>query len=164
MEEMQEAKRKSQKASSRMQSEKPRQITFEFVFESWIEDRVKNNYWKNDERGEINTRRLLERYAYPLIGVVGINEIDTSHIHDCLYPIGQNRHSSATKLKGHLFLILQWSIAMKYRKKNDNPADYRDSLGILLEPLQTDRKPKENFAACDLKEIPRLFAELGQLN
>lgn len=138
--------------------------TFENVAEQWLDTRVAANYWARNERGEFNTRRQLELYAYPLIGDIPINSLTPNVVLSCLSPIWQSKPSTAKKLKGTLFKIFRWAIAMGIRSNQENPADYNGSLGILLEPLSVDRKPAENFAACDIKEIPLLFSELRLLH
>ena len=137
--------------------------TFENVAEEWIESRVKANYWAHNQRGESNTRSLLQLYAYPIIGSKPISTLTPSDVLSCLAPIWQTKPSSAKKLKSTIFKIFQWAIAMGIRTDRENPADYNGSLGILLEPLSADQKPSENHAACDVKEIPLLFTELQQL-
>ena len=136
------------------------EMTFERVAEEWIQDRVQHNYWARNNRGEINTRRKLEKYVYPYIGRKNIEEINAEMVRDCLRPIWQSLPSTAKKAKSHIFKIFQWAIALHKREKEVNPASWDGALAVLMEPLQNDRKPKQNQAACDFNEIPRLFAEM----
>lgn len=57
------------------QREETRAKTFRTVAEKWIEDRAKNNFWRNDVRGEKVTRSALLRYVYPVFGEKNINSI-----------------------------------------------------------------------------------------
>ena len=149
----------------RLQEEKEQAKTiFENVAEQWIQNRVDSNYWCRNVRGEFNTRRQLEVYVYPLIGSQSINTVSPHDVLNCLVPIWQDKPNTAKKVKGTMFKVFQWAIAMGLRKNPVNPAAMDSALGVLLEPFSNARKPKENFAACPVNEIPRLYAELNALH
>lgn len=64
------------------------------------------------------------------------------------------------KARTHARKIFQWAIAFHKRKNRENPADMAGALGVLMEPFQKNRKPKQNHAACPVEEIPRLMATI----
>lgn len=136
--------------------------TFEKVANEWIADRVCNNYWARNIRGEQTTRRILEKYVYPHIGKKNIEDITPEEIRDMLQPIWQSVPSTARKAKSYTNKIFSWAIAMHKRENRENPAVWNGPLSVLMEPLQTNRKAKQNHAACAVNEIPRLFAETSQ--
>ena len=133
--------------------------TFEKVARTWIKERVESGFWANNKRGESNTIRLLEMYAFPLIKDIPINQVNSEHLRDCLKVIWQTKPSSARKLKSHFYKIFQFALATHLRTEPSNPASRDGALTVFLEPLQKNRKPREHHAACDIKEIPRLFLE-----
>lgn len=152
---------KKQQALKNIVSKK---LSFLYVAEAWIEDRVKNNYWVRNVRGEFNTRRQLELYAFPIIGSMPIESIDAPDVYQCLKPIWQSKPSTAKKLKSTMYKVFQWAIAMGYRKDQNNPLARGGSLEVLIEPLSNNQKAKENYAACAVNELPQLFAELELLH
>lgn len=62
-------------------------LTFEKVARDWIHERVNAGFWCDNRRGESNTVHLLELYAFPVIGTLSIDTIQSEHIRDCLSPI-----------------------------------------------------------------------------
>ena len=57
-----------EKRSSQQRIQTDHSNTFEKVARTWIKERVESGFWANNKRGESNTVRLLEMYAFPLIG------------------------------------------------------------------------------------------------
>lgn len=148
-----------EKRSSQQRIQTDHSNTFEKVARTWIKERVESGFWANNKRGESNTVRLLEMYAFPLIGDIPINQVTAEHLRDCLKAIWQTKPSSARKLKSHFYKIFQFALATHLRTEASNPASRDGALTVFLEPLQKNRKPREHHAACDIKEIPRLFEE-----
>lgn len=155
------ALRKEQRAAKQAER-KIRRHTFQTVAEEWLANRAANDYWRNNKRGEDQARGRLQRHAYPKIGSVPINELSETDVYSVLAPLWQDRHSTALKVKTLLSSICKRAMALGLRKAATNPAEWNGPLSVLLESAKHGVRPKENFAACDFQEIPRLFAELQQ--
>ena len=145
------------------QREETRAKTFRTVAEKWIEDRAKNNFWRNDVRGEKVTRSALLRYVYPVFGEKNINSITPEDVRDMLAPTWQSAPSTSKKVLCWVRAIFRWAIAMRIRTNRENPASLVDALGVLMEPLNRHQKPRENFAALPFQQIPEFMAALADI-
>ena len=76
--------------------------------------------WKDSGRSEENWRSSLQRYAYPRIGSMLVNEITTADLVDVLIPIWHDRRETARKVKTRLGVVLRWAMAVGHR--SDDPA------------------------------------------
>ena len=153
------AARLAAKQAAQAELEQKKQ-TFEKIANEWVEDRVNHGYWSKNHRGEKDTRQILSRHLFPIIGAKNIDQITPEDIRECLSPIWQSAPSTAKKARTHARKIFQWAIAFHKRKNRENPADMAGALGVLMEPFQKNRKPKQNHAACPVEEIPRLMATI----
>lgn len=154
------AKREAKEAALR-EVEKSK-LTFEAVALEWISDRAKNGFWSKNLRGEKDTRQILARHLFPVIGSKNIEHITPEDIRTCLAPIWQATPSIAKKARTHAQKIFQWAIALHKRNNPDNPAMMSGALGVLMEPFSKNRKPKQNYAACAVPELPKLMATIHQ--
>lgn len=155
------AAKREAKAAALREAEKSK-LTFETVALDWIADRARNGYWSKNPRGERDTRQILVRHLFPIIGDKNIEHVTPEDIRTCLAPIWQTTPSIAKKARTHAQKIFQWAIALRKRKNSENPAMMSGALGILMEPFQKDRKPKQNHAACAVTELPELMATIHQ--
>lgn len=157
---------KKQKLSqTRKKQRNPVNRTFKYVANAFIAEREKNGYWKyNSKNGALQSQRLLARYAIPIIGEKSVDRINTETIYSLIAPIWASKTNTAQKLLTLLKQILNWAIAHDIRKKKDNPADLRSSLGVLLAPMKYARRPKRNHAAASISDIPVLFSKLHVLH
>ena len=159
-----ERKNKQKAIEDKKQAEESRELTFANVARQWIEDREKHGYWVNNIREPKCTIQILERNVYPFIGQTHIEEIDPEMVRMILEPIWQTKPSTAKKVKTYLRQIFQWAIALKKRKDKENPARMDGTLGVLIEPLQKNKKEKQNYASCPVENIPQLMAEIHSYN
>jgi integrase len=103
---------------------------------------------------------LLGKHIFPFLGSRDIESITAEDMRNCLARIWQSTPSSAKKVRTYVQKIFQWSMAKGLCQRLDNPAMMDGPLGVLLEPYQKNRKQKDVMAACSVKEIPRLMAEI----
>ena len=159
------AKRKAQRAQKAKQKKEQarKKLTFEQVAEAWIDNRVATNFWKNNATGERVARNQLKKYVYPQLGRLQIDKVTPQLVAACLGPIWNTVHSTATKIRGNLFQIFRWAIAMKHCHIS-NPVNPQGDLGVLLENLNHEKKPQEHHPACSPEEIPQLFFELNEMS
>jgi integrase len=115
--------------------------------------------WRNPKHAEqwIST---VQRYAFPYIGDLRLNEIQTEHILALLKPIWLSKQVTASRLRGRLESILSASITLGHRTAI-NPARWRDHLENLL---PTPRKSDEHHAALPYIEIPNFIAKLKEMD
>ncbi len=140
----------------------PKTATFQQCAEEWIQERKQNHYWKDNPKGEKETRSKLTNHAYPYLGDKDIETINANDIFGCLKLIWQDHPSVADKVKTYVKQIMQWAIAKEKRKNPINPAAKDGSLPVLLESLKHNRQEEKNLAACPYEDIPLLFKTLQE--
>jgi integrase len=103
-------------------------------------------------------RMTLEDYAYPVIGKLRIDLIDTEHVMKTVAPLWREKNSTAIRVRSRIEAVLNFASAKKYRE-GANPARWRGHLDHLLaKPSKV--APVENRAALDYHEIPQFMAAL----
>lgn len=114
--------------------------------------------WRNPKHAEqwVST---VERYAFPYIGNLSLNEIQTEDVLALLKPIWLSKQVTASRLRGRLESILSASITLGHRTES-NPARWRHHLENLLPP---PKKSDEHHAALPYVELPKFIAELKEL-
>ena len=125
-------------------------LTFAECAELYIEAQAPG--WSNPKHIE-QWRNTLTNFAGPIIGHLPVDQIDTALITRCLEPIWATKTETASRLRGRIEAVLDWSAVRGYRK-GDNPARWRGHLDKLLpRPSQVVR----------VKHHPALpFTEVGQ--
>ena len=115
--------------------------------------------WRNPKHAEqwVST---VERYAFPHIGHLRLDEIQTEHALALLKPIWLSKQVTASRLRGRLESILSASITLGHRTAI-NPARWRDHLENLL---PTPRKSDEHHAALPYVEIPNFITKLKEMD
>jgi integrase len=133
--------------------------TFEEVAESYMADRLKRL------RSEIHRhqwRQTLQDYAYPIIGKMPVNEIETNDVLAVLKPIWESKCETAARLRGRIERILAHSTVVGHRS-GANPATWRGHLQEAL-PARSEVQPVKHFRAMDYQDVPAFMAELGQID
>lgn len=133
-------------------------VTFQKFAREYV-DRMRPS-WSNAKHSQqwINT---LERYAFPVIGGLGLDLIKTSHIQDILNPIWTKKNETATRLRGRIEKILSAGITCGLRVSPANPAAWRGHLEHVLPRLSTTNQA--HHAALPFSEMPAFWAELKAL-
>ena len=98
--------------------------------------------WSNLKHAD-QWESTMKTYAFPVIGRLGLNEIDTPHIKEILQPIWNTKPETAQRLRGRLERILSSAIVNKYRI-GMNPAIWKGHLEHLLP--QTPKSDKHHEA------------------
>ena len=133
--------------------------TVEWCAEEWIRERSDSGYWVNNIRGEPVMRAYFKNHINPKIGGVPIAELTPGQVFDLLKPLWTTTTDTAENCKSAVFNLFRWAKAKGYCDQ-ENPADVKGVLGVLLEPLQPKRPKNENLAALDYRVIPDFFVEL----
>lgn len=150
------------KKNRRLRCEQKQRLSLKEVVAAWIDFMVKDGAWADDSRSPQIIESYFKKYVFPLIGNKKISTITTIQISECLKPLWVHKHPTATKIRIYLEKIFSWSIATERCPGRPNPAK-REALAPLLSHLNNKATPSENFAACDVREIPRLCQELFAL-
>jgi len=113
--------------------------------------------WSNPKHRK-QWKATLETYAFPSLGSVPVDQIQTSDVLRVLNPIWESKTETASRLRGRIEKILDWSTARGLRS-GENPARWRGHLSALLPPPSKLRKVKHH-AAMFYREVPGFMAKL----
>jgi integrase len=133
--------------------------TFEEVAETYMADRLKRL------RSEVHRhqwRQTLVNYAYPVIGKMPVNEIETNDVLAVLKPIWESKCETAARLRGRIERILARATVEGHRT-GANPATWRGHLQEAL-PSRSEVQPVKHFRAMDFQDVPAFMVELCQIN
>lgn len=100
--------------------------------------------------------RTLEMYAFPVIGNLPIETINTAHILQILDPIWETKNVSAARIRGRIEKILSAAITTGLHK-GPNPATWGGHLQNLLPHV---KKAIKHHEAISYKEIPTLIKKI----
>jgi len=111
-------------------------LSFAECAELYVESQAPG--WSNPKHVE-QWRSTLKNLAGPIIGHLSVDQIDTALIMRCIEPIWTTKTETASRLRGRIESVLDWSTVRGYRK-GDNPARWRGHLDKLLpRPSQVAR-------------------------
>lgn len=130
-------------------------ITFKTAAEKYIE--ANESGWKSAKHAAQWTATL-ERYTYPTIGNIQVAHIDTAHIVSILEPIWNTKTETASRIRGRIEAILDWSKVRGYRKA-ENPARWKGHLDHIL-PSRNKVQKAKHHAALDYRNIGEFMAAL----
>jgi integrase len=115
--------------------------------------------WRNEKHADqwVST---VTAYAFPVIGDLPLDEIDTTHILQILQPIWLTKSETASRLRGRIERILSASITRKYRMAV-NPAMWKGHLENLMPPPKSSDKHHE---ALPYDQLPEFMATLREMD
>jgi integrase len=113
--------------------------------------------WRNQKHGD-QWVATVRSYAFPVIGEMPLDEIETQHILEILTPIWQNKSETAMRLRGRLERILSAAITRKFRTA-PNPALWKGHLENLL---PTQRASDKHHEALQYKEMHAFMYKLRE--
>jgi len=100
----------------------------------------------------------MKTYAFPEIGNLTLDEIDTTHIQKILSDIWTTKPETAARVRGRIERILSSATVTKYRQ-GMNPAQWKGYLEHLLPPTPKSTKHHE---ALPYKEITSFIASIRE--
>ena len=114
--------------------------------------------WRNQKHGDqwVSTVRT---YAFPVLGEMRLDEIDTTHIQTVLMPIWLKIPETASRLRGRIEKILSAAITHKHRQAS-NPAVWTGHLENLFPAHQASFKHHE---ALPYEDLPRFMQTLNEI-
>lgn len=115
--------------------------------------------WRNAKHAAQWTATLTT-YAYPKLGGLDVQAIDTTAVLEVLRPIWTSKPETASRVRQRLEAVLDYTTAMGART-GENPARWRGHLDHLL-PKPGKVRRVEHHAALDWREAPAFLAELAQ--
>jgi integrase len=132
-------------------------LTFTECAELYVESQAPG--WSNPKHIE-QWRSTLNKLAGPIIGHLPVDQIDTALIMRCIEPIWTTKTETASRLRGRIESVLDWSAVRGYRK-GDNPARWRGHLDKLLpRPSQVVRV--KHHAALPFTDIGAFMRQIRE--
>ena len=103
-------------------------------------------------------RSTLKMYAYPIMGALPVQAIDTGLVLKVLEPIWGKKPETASQVRGRIESVLSWAKARGYRH-GENPAQWRGHLDHLL-PARSDVRRVQHHPALPFSEIPAFMEQV----
>jgi integrase len=132
--------------------------TFEDVAEAYMADRLKRlrsgvhrDQWQ----------QTLRDYAYPIIGNMPVNAIETNDVLAVLRPHWESKCETMARLRGRIERILARATVEGLRR-GANPATWKGHLQEALPP-RSEVQPVVHFRAMDFQDVPAFMVELGRI-
>lgn len=133
-------------------------ITFEAAAGKYIE--ANEPGWKNSKHAAQWTSTLAT-YAYPKIGALLLDHIETSHIVAILEPIWATKTETASRVRGRIEKVIDWAKVRGHRK-GENPARWKGHLDQIL-PAPSKVKDVQHHAALPYIQINAFVSQLQTL-
>ncbi len=104
--------------------------------------------------------RTLEVHAFPVVGSLPVDAIETSHVMRVLQPLWTSKPETAARLRGRIEKILD-SATVQGHRTGPNPARWRGHLEALL-PARSRVRTVTHHRALSWREVPEFMARLRQ--
>jgi integrase len=134
---------------------KAKSITFEACATAYMA--AHESGWRNAKHRQQWTNTL-STYAYPVIGKLPVDAIDTDKVMQILAPIWTTKNETASRVRGRIETILDWAKVKKHRS-GDNPARWAGHLEYLLAARAKVHKVV-NHPALPWEQMPEFMAQL----
>lgn len=105
-----------------------RSKTFKECAEAYVDSQKAG--WRNAKHRQ-QWSNTLRDYAFPKLGSLPVSAVDTGLVMQVLQPLWETRTETATRLRGRIEAILDWSGVQGFRS-GENPAVWRGHLEHLL--------------------------------
>ena len=115
--------------------------------------------WKNDKHAA-QWPSTLKSYAYPIIGELPLQLIDTTLVMKVIEPLWSEKPETASRLRGRIELVLDWATVRSYRQ-GENPARWRGHLDQLL-PARAKVRRVKHHSALPYAELPAFLVKLRE--
>jgi integrase len=145
---------KKKAAKEAIESKKNNVLFSEFALECI---KAKSHEWRSTKH-HAQWLYTLKEFAFPVIGQLPIEQINTEHILKILSPIWVSKTHTASRLRGRLEWIFSAARARKYTQGN-NPAMWRGHLQTILSAPNKIAKVKHH-RALPFSLVPALIKKL----
>ena len=112
--------------------------------------------WSN-EKHRTEWLSALRRYAFPVIGHLSVDTIDSGLVHKVLTPLVTEKAVTAARLRGRIEVVLDYAKAAG-RRTGDNPAA-KDTIAHML-PLKSEKADVQHQPALPFAKLPALMQVL----
>lgn len=102
----------------------------------------------------------LANYAYPRLGDLPVDAIETEHVLRALEPIWRDKTETATRVRQRIEAVLDYAKARNLRR-GENPARWRGHLDKLLAKPQKFHRVRHHPALA-YRDMPEFMAELAE--
>jgi integrase len=147
--------RNAARAQARLDEAKA--ITFKDCADSYIASH--RSAWRS-ARHAGQWSATLAAYAYPILGPLPVQAVDTTLVMKVVEPIWASKTETASRLRGRIESILDWAKVRGYRD-GENPARWRGHLDHLLAERSKVCAVKHH-AALPYSELPAFVGDLRQ--
>lgn len=132
-------------------------VTFESACQQYFDQNAAK--WKSAiHRAQFLS--TLTQHAYPTLGKLPVQDIDTPLVIKTLEPIWEKIPETASRLRGRIENVLGWCTVRGYRK-GGNPARWKGHLSEVL-PQPTKVRTAVSHAALPWRDAPSFMFELRQ--
>jgi integrase len=145
--------RRAERVRQRLDAAKA--MTFKECAESYIASHKAG--WRN-EKHAYQWPATLSAYAYPIIGALSVQAVDTSLVLKALEAIWTEKPETASRVRQRIENILDFAKVRGYRD-GENPARWRGHLDKLL-PAPSKVRRVEHLAALPYAALPSFLARL----
>jgi len=145
--------RKTERAAQ--ETAKAKSVPFEWCATEYM--KAHEAGWRNAKHRQ-QWQNTLSTYAYPIIGKLPVDAIDTGLVMQILQLIWIEKNETASRVRGRIEKILDWAKVNGHRS-GDNPARWRGHLDHLLAARNKVHKV-EHYPALPYEQIPEFMAEL----
>jgi integrase len=151
-----DAERELQREAQRVKE--ARNVTFEKLVAEYL--LAHGSAWS--EKWRKGWIRKLELYAFPVVGKMSADEIQTEHVLRVLQPIWAAKTRTADEVRGQIEQLLDAAKARRLRD-GDNPARWRGHLDNLLSKAEKKKaRKRQHFPAMKWQDVPELMVKLSQ--
>jgi integrase len=147
--------RRAERARQRLDAAKA--ITFKQCAEAYVN--AHRAGWRNGKHAG-QWSATLSTYAYPIIGALPVQAIDTGLVLKVLEPIWTAKPETASRVRGRLESILDFA-KVRGERDGENPARWRGHLDKLL-PAHSKVRQVEHHAALPYADLPAFLTSLGE--
>ena len=116
--------------------------------------------WRNAKHRQ-QWANTLERYAYPILGKVSVDAVNTGLVLNVIEPIWALKPETASRLRGRIEAVLDWAAAREYRS-GDNPARWGGGTWISCSPAPSKLRSVRHHTALPYDEMAGFMQQLRE--
>lgn len=140
-------------------SKNPTTVTFQIAAEQFL-DNYRRGLKNEKHRAQVGTR--LETYAFPVLGRMAVNRIETSDVEKALEATWHEKPETASRVRSLIERVLNYAKVKGWRK-GENPAAWKNNLEFVFARVGTLREIRHH-PALDYAELPAFMGELRYQN
>jgi len=115
--------------------------------------------WRTAKHGK-QFEKTLQTYAFPVMGDLPANAIETGHVLKAIEPIWATKSATAGRVRGRIEVVLDYATAHGWRT-GENPARWRGHLENIL-PNRSKVAKTEHHPALGWRYVAAFMAELDR--